>query len=149
MKTILVAVDFSDTSLAALSTAGEIARSAHAELVVLHADEFPIMPVGEPAVLPVHVVEQHERWVKERLEQVARRAREEGLPARPLVVVGPARQVILDAATGHGADLIVMGTHGRRGFDRWFVGGVTEHVVRMSRVPVLVVRPTGPHADAA
>jgi nucleotide-binding universal stress UspA family protein len=149
MKTLLVPVDFSDCSLAALSMASEIARRTQAELVLLHADEFPIMPVGEPAFLPVHVVKEHRRWVDEQLEHIAERARQGGLTVRSCAIVGPAHQVIVDAATAEGADLIIMGTHGRRGFHRLFAGTVTERVVRMSKVPVLAVRDAGPQANAA
>lgn len=139
MKTLLVPVDFSETSLAALSVARELARSTGAQLVLVHADDFPIMPIGEPAFLPAHVIEEHERTVKERLGQLAERARQGGLTVQSRALPGPAHEVILDAAKADGADLIVMGTHGRRGFRRVMLGSVTERVVRISKVPVLVV----------
>lgn len=138
-KTFLVAVDFSETSLAALEAARELARATQAELVLLHADEFPVVPVGDP-YLPAHVIEEHQQWVKRRLEEFTARAREGGTKVRACSIVGPAHQVIVDAATADAADLIVMGTHGRRGFRRLLAGSVTERVVRLSKVPVLAVR---------
>jgi nucleotide-binding universal stress UspA family protein len=49
-------------------------------------------------------------------------------------------KVIVEAATDRGADLIVMGTHGRSGFDRLIMGSVTERVLRSAPCPVVVVR---------
>lgn len=49
-------------------------------------------------------------------------------------------EVILDYTKDHAIDLVVMGTHGRTGLDRYLIGSVTEKVVRMSDVPVLTVR---------
>lgn len=142
MKTLLVPVDFSDTSLAALDRAAELARGMEAELAILHADEFPITPVGEPAALPMYVVEEHENWVKERLEEAVERARRSGVKVRARTVVGPAHQVIVDVAAAEAPFMIVMGSHGRRGLRRLFVGSVTERVARTSSVPVLTVRPS-------
>ena len=77
------------------------------------------------------------------------------IPLEPLVTNGPAGAAVLDAAERH--DLLVIGTHGRRGPSRWWLGSVAERVVRSAPVPVVVVRASDrkdaarrplPHADA-
>lgn len=72
-------------------------------------------------------------------ESVAERARERGLTVVTDVLPGSAYSVILDYATENDVDLIVMGTHGRTGLDRYLLGSVTEKVVRISPVPVLTL----------
>jgi nucleotide-binding universal stress UspA family protein len=71
---------------------------------------------------------------------VAERAEERGIAVRQSVVEGVAEDAVVDYADDEGIDLIVMGTHGRRGLDRYLVGSVTERVVRRTDVPTLVVR---------
>ena len=67
----------------------------------------------------------------------------EGVEVEADVVVGYATEEILAAADKHGADIIVMGTHGRKGIDRILFGSVAEKVVTQSRIPVLTIRPAG------
>ncbi|MEF8855936.1 MAG: universal stress protein [Haloplanus sp.] len=71
---------------------------------------------------------------------VEERAEERGVAVRQSVIEGLAEDAIVDYADDEGIDLIVMGTHGRRGLDRYLVGSVTERVVRRTDVPTLVVR---------
>jgi nucleotide-binding universal stress UspA family protein len=71
---------------------------------------------------------------------VVQRAEERGVDVTDAVVEGVAEDAIVDYADDVGVDLIVMGTHGRRGLDRYLVGSVTERVVRRTEVPTLVVR---------
>jgi nucleotide-binding universal stress UspA family protein len=137
IKTILVPVDFEAASLAALRTALELARPNEANVVLLHAFSVP------PYVY---------RGISEALlKQIRDQARDAAL--RPLNDLrsrwgvetllregDPATQV-LRVADEIGADRIVMGTHGHRGFDRFMFGSVAEAVVRKSKVPVMVVRP--------
>jgi nucleotide-binding universal stress UspA family protein len=71
---------------------------------------------------------------------VAERAADRGVDVTEAVIDGLAEDAIVDYAEGNGIDLIVMGTHGRRGVERYVVGSVTERVVRATDVPTLVVR---------
>lgn len=71
---------------------------------------------------------------------VEERAEERGVDVTVAVVEGLAEDTIVHYADDHDIDLIVMGTHGRRGLDRYLVGSVTERVVRATDVPTLVVR---------
>ncbi|PSQ05532.1 universal stress protein [Halobacteriales archaeon QS_6_71_20] len=72
--------------------------------------------------------------------RIAEAADDEGLPVIEAVVSGTAYRSILEYADEEGIDMIVMGTHGRQGIDRYLLGSVTERVVRSADQPVLTVR---------
>jgi nucleotide-binding universal stress UspA family protein len=137
-KTILVAVDFGEASERALAVAGVIASAFGSTLRAVHAERF------EPP--PYFTMEQIVRLEADRqtaqaaavghLDEFAARAA--GSPVESVVRDQPPVEAVLEAATG--ADLIVMGTHGRRGPGRWWLGSVAERVVRAAAVPVLVTR---------
>ncbi|MCU4925449.1 universal stress protein [Halobacteria archaeon AArc-dxtr1] len=86
--------------------------------------------------------EEFRTAMRERAESVVESIAEqfEGVQTVPVVKVGKAHKAILDYAATHDVDIIVMGTHGRTGIDRYLLGSVTEKVVRMSDVPVVTVR---------
>lgn len=137
-KTILVAVDFGDASARALSIAGVLAAEFGARIRALHAERF------DPP--PYFTLEQMARLEADRLAAQADAvihlvtfARDAGAdPVEPVIRDEAPVDAILDAAAS--ADLIVMGTHGRRGPGRWWLGSVAERVAREARVPVLVTR---------
>lgn len=139
---VLVAVDFGEASTGALGIAGYVASAFGAAVTVLHAERF------EPP--PYFTLDQIARLETERRDAQAlavdhlRRfaAAVTAYPIEPIVVDEPPAEAILHAAAS--GDLIVMGTHGRRGPGRWWLGSVAERVVRHAVVPVLVTR-----ADAA
>jgi nucleotide-binding universal stress UspA family protein len=136
--TILVAVDFGEASRRALEVAGVIASAFGSTLRAVHAERF------EPP--PYFTMEQIVRLEADRqtaqaaaVEHLAEFAARAGAsPVASVVVDQPPVEAVLDAAAG--ADLIVMGTHGRRGPGRWWLGSVAERVVRAASVPVLVTR---------
>ena len=84
-----------------------------------------------------------EREGQQAVEVVADRAREAGLVATTTVERGIPHEAILAHAEAVGADLIVMGTHGRSGVDRFLLGSVTEKAIRRADIPILVVRYPG------
>ena len=145
-KTVVAAVDFGEASARAITLAGVIAAGGAATLRVLHAERFEVPPYFTPA--------QIDRLEDERKEATAEITTEltrfaKGATTWPTtVVVADGRPVdaILDHAAD--ADLLVLGTHGRRGPSRWWLGSVAERVVRAADVPVLVTRAdTAPAAD--
>ncbi len=89
---------------------------------------------GDPEALR----EEHRERAERVLEDVA--ARLEAVDTESVLRVGKPHQIILDYTAHHDIDIIVMGTHGRTGLDRYLLGSVTEKVVRMSDVPVVTVR---------
>jgi nucleotide-binding universal stress UspA family protein len=140
-KKILAAVDFGDASNAALRLAGELARRFEAALTALHAEVFEAPPYFTAD--QVKAIEQQRRSARraagDYLEKHASKLA--GVEVEAVITEGPPAAGILTVARTH--DLIVMGTHGRRGPARWWAGSVAERVVREGRSPVLVVRTAG------
>ena len=141
MKTLLVAVDFSDASRHVIDCAAGLARELSARIVLLHVVE-PIssyVPVGaamdviETAPLPVM-----EEDLKVQQEQLVRMAM--GMEnVETLAVIGLAADEIVGQAAERGAALIVLGSHGRGALYHLFAGSVVTGVIKRSKVPVLVV----------
>lgn len=86
------------------------------------------------------VVDALEDQGREAVGRIIAAAEDAGVPAERVVREGSPHRNILDYVDEAGIDLVVMGTHGRRGIDRYLLGSVTERVVRSSPVPVLTVR---------
>lgn len=144
-RTILVAVDFGEASARAARLAGRLAAALDATLEVVHADVLEVPPYFTRE--QVDAIERERELARATAEEDVRRFvdaqtdRATGVS----VVEGPPAEVVLDAARR--SDLVVMGTHGRRGPSRWWLGSVAERVVRDSEVPVLVVHSAPPMAD--
>lgn len=140
-KTLLVPTDFSEGSEAAIAYAVELAKPLGAQLVVLHTYEIPM--VGFPDGTLVATAELTSRVLdgaQQGLRAVEQKHAGAGVPLRTLVKQGETWRTILATADEVSADMIVMGTHGRRGLPRALLGSVAEKVVRMAPRPVLTVR---------
>lgn len=141
-KKILVPVDFSDCSKQALADAIAIGEGMSAEVTVLHAYENPayVLPmsgyVGPTADMLARLRDQ----LTDELEALADQAREKKLEAKTELIEGIPYKTVVDFAKQWGADLIVMGTHGRTGLSHALTGSVAERVVRLAPCPVLVSR---------
>ena len=145
MKTfqrIVAATDFLPTSQPALEEAERIAEECGARLLIVHAYQIPAL--ASVAETPARVYEDFERAVRtvgeKSLDALVAHARTRGIDARGLLREGPADEEVLAAAEHEKADLIVMGTHGRRGASRLLMGSVASRVVCRSPCPVLTVR---------
>lgn len=136
-KHVLVATDFSEASSFALELATSMARQSGAALTVVHACEVPIYPEAIP---PADLLTPITAAAGRRLDGVVDGLRDRVPGAVPLLRVGAPWEEILAAAAEVGADLVVVGTHGRRGIAHAVLGSVAERVVRLSPVPVLTVR---------
>jgi len=137
-ETILVPVDGSAPSDAAADHAITLARDAGATLSVLSAVDIHAL---ESAKLDAaELVERYEAEAEKHVDAVADRARDAGVDVQTAVIRGAPYRVILDRIDAVGADLVVMGSHGRRGVERYLLGSTTERVLRLSSVPVLVIR---------
>jgi nucleotide-binding universal stress UspA family protein len=146
-RRILHPTDFSASAEQALAQARSLARALGAELVLLHVEvETPLyresfVDSGEVR----RVFEAQHAWAREALGRRAEACRAAGVPARALLTAGgPPHESIVATAEAESADLIVLGTHGRGGFTRWFMGSVADRVVRSARCPVLTVRAPEP-----
>lgn len=145
-KHILCPLDLSDISPHQLSYAAAIARWYDARITVLH-----VVPTFDP--MPVHPgrLEDPMRFVYPLSEddvtrELRRIVQEAGLGdgADVAAAAGDAVETIVDRAVAMPADLLVMGTHGRSGFDRVLLGSVTEKLLRRAPCPVLTVPPHAP-----
>ena len=136
---ILVPMDFSDCSHAALRYAVRLARVHTARLTLLHVD---------PGIVPLYdeqlgILEPSRlmRVVKLRAEEYAVRA---DVPIEESVIYGDPTKKIVEVAANSHSDLIVMGTHGRSGLSRVLMGSVAKSVLRNAPCPVLFVKETTP-----
>lgn len=137
---ILVAVDFAESSKRALELAVSLVEGTDIRLTVLHVCELPGMIYGDFGFSVVDIVGPLEEAAKMRLIELMSDVRAKVPTAKSELRVGIAWEGILDAAKADGVDLVVVGTHGRRGFKHALLGSVAEKVVRLSKVPVLTVR---------
>ncbi|MEK7349810.1 MAG: universal stress protein [Nitrospirota bacterium] len=139
LERILVPVDFSDCSLDALKYAVVVAKQAQASLMLLHVLE-PVsygldFTLGQSRARHLEV----ETWTK-RLEELAATHQHPDMVVESRLRGGVPADSILDAAKTLPCDLIVMGTHGRRGISHTISGSVAEAVLRKAHCPVIAVR---------
>jgi nucleotide-binding universal stress UspA family protein len=132
---VLCAIDFGQGSLKALDLAGRIAVENDAALYLLHVCPTVNVPLGGPITATPEVEES----ARKKLGETAARYLAEP-PHELLVVTGDAAQRIVEIQSAVGADLVVMGTFGRRGVPRFFLGSVADRVVRAAACPVLTVK---------
>ncbi|MCP9468781.1 MAG: universal stress protein [Nitrospira sp.] len=138
LKKLLIPVDFSDCSLDALEYGIAAARRVRASVTVLHVLE-PVS-YGLDFTLVHSDARRRREAVEERLAEIAGAANAAGVPCECLIRGGLPNDSILEAARTLSIDLIVMGTHGRRGLSHVLYGSVAESVLRKSLRPVLMVR---------
>ncbi len=141
-ETIVCPVDFSDYSHHALRYALSLAKLFEARLVLLHVVEMPFLPSYSMAGVPdlSMPVEELEENAREHLEEELEQCRAEHPDVEAEVLIGTPFVEIIDFAREAGADLIVMGTHGRSGLRQLLIGSVAERVVRKAPCPVLTVK---------
>ena len=143
IKRILCPVDFYDASEQVAGYCRLLAEKLGAEVVALYVaprmNRYAELYV-EQADLE-RVVFSIVKGGKEKMEAFVS-AHFQGLMAKGVVRIGYAPEEILQAVTDEQADLVVMGTHGRRGINHVIFGSVAERIVKSSPVPVLTIRPT-------
>jgi nucleotide-binding universal stress UspA family protein len=145
-RSIVAAVDFDPASTRAVAVAGLLASGGAASLHVLHAERVEMPPYFTPAQIAQLEDERQDATAEVTRELLRVVAGATTWPAAVTVVEGAPVDVILAAAAD--ADLVALGTHGRRGPARWWLGSVAERVVRAADVPVLVTRAdTSPVAE--
>lgn len=141
---ILVPIDGSETSTRGLNEAIQLAKVHGSALCLMHiVNEFVLDYTYTPGRYTENLVEVLRQGGQEILDAAEKTALSQGIkPTCVLVetIGGVAADMILDQATKWHADLIVMGTHGRRGIVRLTMGSDAEQVVRASTVPVLLIR---------
>lgn len=148
---LLVPLDGSVFSEAALPYAAELVRALQARIILLRATSLPVLPDGEPVLMaPIVETEQLEPERAEEeaeayLNAVADQLTGRGVRVRVWTTVrrGPAAAAILEESRATGASLVVMATHGRTGLGRLVFGSVAGEVFRRGELPLLLIRPAG------
>jgi nucleotide-binding universal stress UspA family protein len=143
---ILVPVDFGDATQPALDLALSLAETFDARVTLLYA--FDVTPFVAPSafMLPLDVEPVIASFEKE-LKSLREKTQAKWAKVDAVLRQGNVYETILDTAKVRGCDLIVMGTHGRRGLSHAVIGSVAEKIVRLASVPVLTVRPR--HVEGA
>jgi len=153
IRRILCPTDLSDIAPRAFDHALALARFHQAEVELAYVSE-PLLPgpVAPASYPPWAVLDPAVRGrLQSALETLASPASALGVPVRIEVHEGRVVPEILERARAWPADVVVMGTHGRGGFERWVLGSVTEKVLRKAPCPVLTVPPpaSGIHAESS
>src|SRR5690606_28989712 len=138
LKKIVAAVDFSDTSLLALETAYSLASETGATLYLLQViDEHLLAPIGPLRLTMAELREQREK----QLEELIPENWDESMPIERVVIEGDPPSAVAEFALNNNADMIVAGTHGRKGVARVLMGSTAEKLLREAPCQVLVVKP--------
>jgi nucleotide-binding universal stress UspA family protein len=142
-RRILHPSDFSSASGAAFKKAVEMAKAGRGELMLVHVVS-PVAPVaGEGYISPKmyeEIAASSRAWAQKQLDKLVAKAKTSGVRAKGSVLEGSAHEQVVRFARSKHADLIVVGTHGRSGLAKLFLGSVAGRVVAAAPCPVLTVR---------
>jgi nucleotide-binding universal stress UspA family protein len=145
-KKILVPIDGSDTAMVGLKEAVKLAEAQGSQLRLFHVvNEFVLDYSYGAGLYGTNLIESLREGGKKTIQQAEAYVRQQGVAVDSVLlesIGGPAADLIVAQATEWPADLIVMGTHGRRGLRRLAMGSDAEGVVRAATVPVLLVHAT-------
>ena len=136
---IIIPTDFSDVSQHALEYAKSIARRYDSRLFLVHVTE-PINLVTPPEAAWIDQ-EGIQQRLEQRLEQVGAELRSQDYWAEAFSVTGPVRTEILSFIEENKVDILVLGTHGKAGFERFLLGSDAEAILRKVKCPVLLIGP--------
>ena len=141
IKKILAPIDFSEVSNRSLDYAVDLAAQVKAAVSVIHVYEIPVYAFADGAIItPPEVAAELAGRAQKSLDAAVAERSDRGVEISGTLTNGSPREEILRLAKEGNADLIVMGTHGRRGLPRAIMGSVAERVLRTSEIPVLTVR---------
>jgi nucleotide-binding universal stress UspA family protein len=137
IKKILVPMDGSKTSFAALDSAIEIARACHATILGVHTISF--LPTGfMPAVIPYEIYQKKEAG--KFMENAKIRAAKKGIVFKYTITFGSPVEHIINISKSKKFDLIVIGAHGKGLVKELFLGSVSNAILHKSRIPVMIVK---------
>ena len=145
-RKILIPIDGSPTSLAAVEATAEFARQFESEVLVLHVWPIAVSPLYVAPGIPVFSTDPASIFPTPSPDKdpitapAAERFRQSSIPVTRLSTSGDVASEILDQSVEKGVDLVALGTHGRSGVTRWVLGSVAERVLRHARTPILLVR---------
>ena len=143
MRRILLASDFSKASRRALTEALRLAKRNRATLTITHVIT-PVIPATPDQYIAFDELErvqaQARTWAQRELGKLTAAARKAGVRAAGVLAEGNATREIVRMAKRRRADLVIVGTHGRTGLAKLFLGSVAAGVVAATRCPVMTVR---------
>jgi nucleotide-binding universal stress UspA family protein len=139
-KKILVPVDFGAISKEVLDLAVDLAKREGAALTLAHVWELPAYAYASMEFTPTDLLTPIRESAQQQLERTVSTVKKDVPNVTGVLKQGSAWREIVALIDETKPDLVVMGTHGRRGVERMFLGSVAEKVVRSSPVPVLTVR---------
>jgi nucleotide-binding universal stress UspA family protein len=150
---ILLAVDGSECSQSAVASVAARPWPAGSEIKILSALELPFMPTPETWALPDSYYTQLEGSANEAAQtavnEAAAKLQNPAYTIATEIKTGPAKTVILEEAERWGADLIVLGSHGYSGWQRFWLGSVSNAVAAQAHCSVEIVRHPKHHAAAS
>jgi nucleotide-binding universal stress UspA family protein len=138
-RVIVVATDFSTEARRATDYAVELAQKMDARLVVVSAFAVPVLTVPELSPALAGAAEGAADETQRELDELIDGYRDRRVPIEGVVCLGEAVDSVVAVANEQEADLIVIGTHGRKGLSRVVLGSIAERVVRHATCPVLTV----------
>lgn len=153
IEKILVPIDFSEGSKAAAEYALKLAGQFQASVTFLHIWEYPYY-VGNEVMLQVPgqtaqtIIEFAKANAEREMKDFQVNMEKEGVQVHEVIRGGFIDKEIIDCADKEKFDLIVMGTHGRRGLSRMFLGSVAEKIIRHAHCPVLTINPKSDKSEA-
>ena len=130
IETIMVPTDGSKCSLKAEDIAISIAKNFKAKLVVVHV-------IDEKLIYPFEVLEEEGNTI---LDEAARKGKDEGVDVEQVLIVGSPAHDMEKIVEKTGADLVVIGTHGKTGIRKILMGSVAESTIKTVKVPVLLAK---------
>jgi nucleotide-binding universal stress UspA family protein len=142
IRTLLVAVDFSDTAMDVTTYGRELARSFGAAVHLLHVVPDPLQQPWAVEAPGLDFPGLADQWRAESRARLHTLAADAGLDQQHTVLavaVGVPHRVIVEYASEHAADIIILGSHGHGPVVHFLLGSVAERVVRQSVCPVLIV----------
>jgi nucleotide-binding universal stress UspA family protein len=150
-KKILVPLDGSPFSEAAIPHVKQLTKGTSGEVILLRVSEPPVLPADRsPAVKPNWeeyrdiLMAEIQRQALEYLQKIKAELEKSGARVTTEAILGKASESILQAAQKNNVDMIAMTTNGRTGISRWVYGSVATRIVEESQQPILLIRPTMP-----
>ena len=141
IERIVVGTDFSDTAERAVDEAVDLAAQVGAVVTLVHAYELPMYSFPDGVVVTgAEAADKMTTDLLRRLDASVDRLKGRGVAIKSVLRMGPAWEELNTVAAELGADVIVVGSHGRRGFSRLVLGSVAERMVRTATRPLLVIR---------
>ena len=141
IQLILVPIDFSDQAAVVIDWATHLAEEHSSKILLLHVYHLPVeFQQLEGAYLPPDFWSNVKREAEQQLASHSQEIRTHQVEVEALVREGYPATVIVEAAESHGADLIVIGTHGHTGLKHLLLGSIAERVVQKAPCPVLTVK---------